>query len=220
MLKFLDMILIVPSGYIVLTTLHSLCANLTICSIIKQVLKYQETNKLFPPIFTWNIISTLLAIYISMAFLVYQLSQVEHELTVIANGVSFILYSIGYGFCSFVFGVVTNTIVQQTYTFKNIEEIKIALALYDKLVNNSGPHLMITLSTSTLKLILFIFETVNVIQCEGLALISLAISYVCLVLIDIHIIMYYCLTAHNCQSKFKDIATELRLLIFIGQLNS
>ena len=182
------MILIVPSGYIVLTTLHSLCANLTICSIIKQVLKYQETNKLFPPIFTWNIISTLLAIYISMAFLVYQLSQVEHWLTVIATGVSFILYGIGYGFCAFVFGVVSNTIVQQTCAFKNNEDIKNALALYNKLVNNSGPHLMITLSTSSLKLILFIFGSVNVIQCKGLAFLSLTTSYVCLVLIDIHII--------------------------------
>ena len=155
-----------------------------------------------------------------MAFLVYQLSQVEHWLTVIATGVSFILYGIGYGFCAFVFGVVSNTIVQQTCAFKNNEDIKNALALYNKLVNNSGPHLMITLSTSTFKLILFIFGSVNVIQCKGLAFLSLTTSYVCLVLIDIHIIMYYCLTAHNCQSKFKDIATELRLLIFIGQLNS
>ena len=205
--------LIVAGGIVGSTSFNSIVANVSLFSIIKNVLNRIPTKELYPPISGWMILSTFIVMATWNALLAvsdFHLGSPMHYVTL--STTTWFLNSIGYGFCALVIGVVSNFIVQQSSPGKNNEEIRNTLQIYDKLCSFAGPHLFITLTISTIRTTLAIFGTINVTQCLGSKYLPLAVSYFCMMIMDAHIVMYYCLTLHKCQNHFKGMTTDLRYI--------
>ncbi len=191
--------------------MNSGVANMSLFSIIKNVLNHIPTKELISPFLGWIIVSTIAFMAIWNVMLAIQSIILGYSVFYTTLSVStWFLYSIGFGLCAMVIGVTTNYIIHQSSQGKTNDDIKNIMMTYDRLCSFAGPHLFATLATSTLRTTLAIFGTINVLQCMGSPYISLAVSYFCMMIMDAHIIMYYCLALHKCQSQFKGMASDLR----------
>ncbi len=205
--------LIVVGGIVGSTFFNSVVANMSLFSIIKYVLNQIPTKELYHPISGWMIFSTFIVMTIWNALLaVFDIHLGSAMHFIILCITTWFLNSIGYGFCALVIGVVSNSIIQQSSPGKNNQEIRDTMQIYDKLCSFAGPHLFITLTTSTIRTTLAIFGTISVTQCFGSEYLPLAGSFFCMMIMDAHIVMYYCLALHKCQSHFRGMATDLRYI--------
>ena len=207
--SILDKLLVIGCFMTAAATIQTVTEIFTTNKIVNRVLKSISQNDLSPPLYMWMIAIKSTFLLAWNVLLPISLADMIETIMLVLFVFGIIFYSIGNIFGALIVGISVKAIVNQSKSCMNNTETLQLVEIYTTLVDTLGPHLLIALSISTIRLILATSGAVTLLSCKN-PYTLMAITYFVITFYDVFILLFYCFSMHKCQKEFKDVANRFR----------